>query len=76
MVPGRPDADPEPVAAAAPGSWHEVRDWSAALLLSRTGQDVAAWNRRVAEAALGDEPALRAWLAGRGIVAWSVEHAP
>jgi hypothetical protein len=36
---------PEPVAGVAPRSWHEVRDWSAALLLSRTGQEVAAWNR-------------------------------
>jgi hypothetical protein len=48
-----------------------VRDWSAALLLSRTGLDVAGWNRRVAEAGLGDEPALRAWLADQGVTGYA-----
>jgi hypothetical protein len=37
-----------------------VREWSADLLLSRTGEDVAAWNRRVAEAGLDDEQSLLA----------------
>ena len=59
--------------------------------MSRTGEDVAAWNQRIADAGLGDEQALRAWLAGRGVtryaprrpanpgcagLAWSVERAP
>ena len=48
-------------------SWREMRDWSAGLLVSRTGADVAAWNQRVAAAGLGDEPALREWLAGQGV---------
>jgi hypothetical protein len=41
-------------------SWHDTRDWSASLLRARTGQDVAAWNRRIAESGIDAEPALRA----------------
>jgi Family of unknown function (DUF5990) len=52
-------------------SWREMRDWSAALLLSRTGTDVAAWNQRVAAAGLDDEPALREWLAGQGVTGYA-----
>jgi hypothetical protein len=48
-----------------------VREWSADLLLSRTGEDVAAWNRRVAEAGLDDEQALRAWLAEHGVTGYA-----
>jgi len=57
--------------AAAPKSWREMREWSAALLLDRTGADVAAWNHRIAEAGLDDEPALRAWLAGQGVTGYA-----
>jgi Family of unknown function (DUF5990)/Domain of unknown function (DUF5655) len=59
---------------AGPGplkSWREVRDWSADLLLTHTGEDVAAWNQRVADARLGDEAALRAWLAARGVTGYA-----
>jgi hypothetical protein len=52
-------------------SWREMRDWSAALLLSRTGTDVAAWKQRVAAAGLDDEPALREWLAGQGVTGYA-----
>jgi hypothetical protein len=40
-------------------SWSEVREWSAELLRSRTGEDVAAWNSRVAATGLGDEQSVR-----------------
>ena len=55
-----PDADgvavaktapsPETASAAesAPRSWQEMREWCARLLESRIGQDVAAWNERIA----------------------------
>jgi hypothetical protein len=47
-----------------------MRDWAARLLRSRTGRDVGAWNRRVAEAGLPDEQALRAWLDGQGVTGY------
>jgi len=52
-------------------SWREMRDWSAELLRSRTGADVAAWNQRVARAGFDDEPALREWLAGQGVTGYA-----
>jgi hypothetical protein len=61
---------PEPAAVPPPKSWKEMRDWAAQLLRSRTGQDVAAWNRRVAEAGLPDEQALRAWLDSQGVTGY------
>jgi hypothetical protein len=77
--PAREDrGDEEPAAPAGPGpaaapplkSWKEMRDWAASLLLTRTGQDVAAWNQRVAAAGLGDEQGLRAWLDGLGVTGY------
>ena len=67
---GAGQAEPEPAAVPPPKSWKEMRDWAAQLLHSRTGQDVAAWNRRVAEAGLPDEQALRAWLDSRGVTGY------
>jgi len=64
-------AVPSPAAVPPPTSWREMRDWAAHLLRSRTGQDVAAWNRRVAEAGLPDEQALRAWLDGQGVTGYA-----
>lgn len=52
-------------------SWRELREWSAGLLVSATGEDVAAWNQRIADAGPGDEQALRAWLAGRGVTGYA-----
>lgn len=59
---------------AAPGgptppvrSWEGMRDSSAQILLTRTGQDVDAWNRRIADAGIDSEAALRAWLDERGV---------
>ena len=63
-------AGPEPAAAPPIKSWKDMRDWAASLLLTRTGQDVGAWNRRVAAAGLGDERALRAWLDGQGVTGY------
>jgi hypothetical protein len=48
-----------------------MREWSAELLASRTGADVTAWNRRLAEAGLDDEQALRKWLAGQGVTGYA-----
>jgi hypothetical protein len=58
-------------APAPPQSWQDVTEWSASLLLARTGDDVAAWNRRVAETRIADEPSLRAWLAGQGVTGYA-----
>ena len=61
----------EPGALVPVKSWREMRDWSAELLRSRTGSDVAAWNQRVAEAGPGDESGLREWLAGQGVTGYA-----
>ena len=63
-------AVPGPAAVPPPKSWKQMRDWAAHLLRSRTGQDVGAWNRRVAAAGLPDEQALRAWLDGQGVTGY------
>ena len=64
---------PAPADGTAPPvkSWEEMRDWAARLLLSRTGADVQAWNRRVADTGLAEEQALRSWLAGQGVTGYS-----
>jgi hypothetical protein len=54
----------------APKSWQEMRAWCARLLESRTGQDVLAWNERIAAAApqnRAGEPSLRQWLSAQGV---------
>ena len=68
------DGQTDQAAGATPPpvkSWEEMRDWAARLLLSRTGEDARAWNRRVGEAGLADEQALRSWLAGQGVTGYS-----
>jgi hypothetical protein len=52
-------------------SWEEMRDWAGRLLLSRTGEDVHAWNHRIAAADLADEQALRSWLSEQGVTGYS-----
>jgi hypothetical protein len=70
--PARPaPGDPADGAAPPVKSWEEMRDWAARLLQSRTGEDVQAWNRRIAEAGLADEQALRSWLAERDVSGYS-----
>jgi hypothetical protein len=83
-----PDADPETdagtVAAvtagtaasteSAPKSWQEMRERSARLLESRTGQDVAAWNQRITADTpenRADAPALRKWLSAQGVTGYA-----
>jgi uncharacterized protein DUF5990/uncharacterized protein DUF5655 len=63
-------AEPGPAAAPPLKSWKEMREWAASLLLTRTGQDVTAWNRRVAAAGLADEQTLRAWLDSQGVTGY------
>jgi hypothetical protein len=61
----------EPVAASSPKSWQEMREWIERLLMTRTGQGVAAWNERVAGAGLADEASLREWLSAEGVTGYS-----
>lgn len=58
----------------APKSWQEMREWCARLLESRTGQDVLAWNERIAAAApqnRAGEPGLRQWLSAEGVTGYA-----
>jgi Family of unknown function (DUF5990)/Domain of unknown function (DUF5655) len=75
-----PDADTEAVPGtaatteSAPRSWQEMREWCARLLESRTGQDVAAWNERIAADTpqnRAGEPALRKWLSAQGVAGYA-----
>jgi Family of unknown function (DUF5990) len=67
--PERDAAGPVPLPPAR--SWREVREWSAELLRSHTGEDVAAWNGRVAATGLGDEQSVRGWLAEQGVTGYA-----
>jgi Family of unknown function (DUF5990)/Domain of unknown function (DUF5655) len=63
----------ESAGAPTPGSvksWQEMREWVGRLLESRTGQDVAAWNERVAAAGPADESSLREWLSAEGVTGY------
>jgi hypothetical protein len=48
-----------------------MREWAAELLLNRTGENVAAWNRRIVAQVFGDERALREWLTGQGVTGYA-----
>ena len=48
-----------------------MREMSARLLVERTGADVAAWNKRISAEGFTEEPALRAWLAARGVTGYA-----
>lgn len=50
--------------------WREMMSDAAALLERRTGDDVAAWNTRIKQAAPADEDALRAWLEAEGVTGY------
>jgi len=52
-------------------AWGQMRDWSAGLLLRKTGHDVAEWNRRVAESGISAEAELRDWLKERGVTGYA-----
>src|SRR5215471_10702941 len=63
-----------PVTEPAPKSWQEMREWCARLLESRTGQDVAAWNERIAADTpkiRADASALRKWLFAQGVTGYA-----
>src|SRR5215469_305868 len=67
-------AETAPAVGSAPKSWQEMREWCARLLESRTGQGVAAWNKRIAAGApqdRADEPTLRKWLAAEGVTGYA-----
>lgn len=53
--------------------WRAWRDENAERLRRQTGQDVAAWNARVAAAGLADADALRTWLAAEGVTGYSAQ---
>lgn len=50
--------------------WRSMVDRSARLLKERTGEDVATWNRRIAQEQLNDEKSLRAWLTKQGVTSY------
>jgi Family of unknown function (DUF5990)/Domain of unknown function (DUF5655) len=71
-LPDQPERDAAgPVPPPPVRSWREVREWSAELLRTRTGEDVAAWNSRVADTGLGDEQSVRGWLAEQGVTGYA-----
>lgn len=51
--------------------WQGMREMMSRLLHERTGEDVAAWNRRIGVEGLASEPELRAWLAARGVTGYA-----
>lgn len=54
-----------------PCNWQRMLDWSAELLLRRTGAGVDEWNRRIRADGPADEPSLRAWLSERGVTGYA-----
>jgi len=50
--------------------WRERNAWIAGLLKERTGQDVTAWNARIAEQEFADEASLRRWLESEGVAGY------
>jgi len=51
--------------------WHETRAQWARMLEERTGEGVDAWNRRIEQAGIQDEDALRAWLERQGVTGYA-----
>jgi hypothetical protein len=51
--------------------WQGMRELSARLLKERTGDDVAAWNQRIAAAGFTGEQQLRGWLAEQGVTGYA-----
>jgi Domain of unknown function (DUF5655) len=47
--------------------WRQHTEWIADLLSRRTGQDLDAWNERIAAQGFADEASLRGWLSGQGV---------
>jgi Domain of unknown function (DUF5655) len=55
---------------AQPRSWQEMDAWVRDMLVKRTGEDVAAWNAKIAALDPADETALRAWLTEQGVTGY------
>jgi hypothetical protein len=53
-----------------PRSWREMYASIVELLQQRTGQDVAAWNARIAGHDFPDEASLRVWLGAQGVAGY------
>jgi len=51
--------------------WESMQTMSARLLEERTGENVAAWNRRIKKERLDDEQSLRAWLSKHGVIGYA-----
>ncbi len=51
--------------------WEDMRTMSARFLEERTGEGVAAWNRRIQKEGFDDEEGLRAWLAKHGVTGYA-----
>ena len=51
--------------------WKSMQDMSARLLRERTGEDVAAWNRRIAKEQFDDEKSIRVWLTRQGVTGYA-----
>jgi hypothetical protein len=64
------NAQPSSTAAARPRSWREMSESIANMLVERTGEGVDAWNARIREEGVADEPALRAWLTEKGVMGY------
>jgi uncharacterized protein DUF5655 len=51
--------------------WKSMQELSARLLQERTGENVAAWNQRIAKEQFEDEKSLRAWLTKQGVTGYA-----
>jgi hypothetical protein len=51
--------------------WQSERELWIRVLQKQTGEALDIWNRRVEQSGIGDEPALRAWLAQRGVTGYA-----
>jgi hypothetical protein len=51
--------------------WRAMKEMSTRLLIERTGEDVAAWNRRIEQQGLTGEESLRRWLAEQGVTGYA-----
>jgi hypothetical protein len=51
--------------------WKTMTDMMARLLIERTGENVAAWNRRIAKEKFKDKSSLRRWLTKNGVTGYA-----
>lgn len=53
-----------------PRTWEKMRSQITTQLVKQTGEDVAAWNARIAAQDPVTEPELRAWLTSQGVIGY------